>query len=68
MGIFKLKKTEYINIPELKKFGCMWMFIYGGRDTGKSYGVKKEVLIKEAYRPDLDDRDNNHRFMYLRAR
>ena len=41
--------------------------MFGGRDTGKSYGVKKEVLIKEAYRTDLEDRDNHHRFMYLRA-
>lgn len=66
MGIFNLKKTQYINIPELKKFGCSWYFVFGGRDTGKSYGTKKE-LIQQAYQPNVEERDNNKRFMYLRA-
>lgn len=72
MALFKIfdikrkKKEKYINVPQILNLMCHWYFIFGGRDTGKSYGIKK-YLIQTAYRPDLPDNENTHRFMYLRA-
>lgn len=72
MAFFKLfdikrKKTEkYINVPAILKLMCHWYFIFGGRDTGKSYGFKY-FLLKQAYEPEKEERDRKHRFMYIRA-
>lgn len=47
-------KNGYVNIPEILKHEAVFIFIYGGRGTGKTYGTLKEMI------------QGSHEFMYLR--
>lgn len=47
-------KNGYVNIPEILKHEAVFIFIYGGRGTGKTYGTLKEMI------------QGDHEFMYLR--
>lgn len=44
----------YVNIPEILKHDAVFIFIYGGRGTGKTYGALKEM------------KEGNHKFIYMR--
>lgn len=44
----------YVNIKEILKHPAVFIFIYGGRGTGKTYGTLQEMI------------DGKHKFMYLR--
>lgn len=44
----------YVNIPEVLKHEAIFIFIYGGRGTGKTYGALKEMI------------EGNHHFIYMR--
>lgn len=44
----------YVNIPEILKHEAIFIFIYGGRGTGKTYGSLQEFI------------DNQWKFIYLR--
>ena len=44
----------YVNIPEILKHEAVFIFIYGGRGTGKTYGALKEM------------KDGDHKFIYMR--
>ena len=52
----------YVNIPEILKHEAVFIFIYGGRGTGKTYGALKEM--KEGfvfkYAGGLEARYNDH--------
>lgn len=43
-----MAKREYWNCKRLKDTGASWLFAIGGRNLGKSYSIKEEVL-KTAY-------------------
>ena len=47
-------KNGYVNIPEILKHEAVFIFIYGGRGTGKTYGALKEM------------KEGNHKFIYMR--
>lgn len=38
------KKRDYWNCKRLKDTGARWLFAIGGRNLGKSYSIKKDVL------------------------
>ena len=44
----------YVNIPEVLKHEATFIFIYGGRGTGKTYGALKEMI------------EGKHHFIYMR--
>ncbi|MBR2702268.1 MAG: phage DNA encapsidation protein [Erysipelotrichaceae bacterium] len=44
----------YVNIPEILKHEATFIFIYGGRGTGKTYGALKEMI------------EGEHHFIYMR--
>ena len=44
----------YVNIKEILKHPAVFIFIYGGRGTGKTYGTLQEMI------------DGGHKFIYLR--
>lgn len=44
----------YVNIPEVLKHEAIFIFIYGGRGTGKTYGALKEMI------------EGKHHFIYMR--
>ena len=44
----------YVNIPEILKHEAVFIFIYGGRGTGKTYGALKEM------------KEGDHKFIYMR--
>lgn len=44
----------YVNIPEILQHEAVFIFIYGGRGTGKTYGALKEM------------KEGDHRFIYMR--
>lgn len=44
----------YVNIPEILKHPAVFIFIYGGRGTGKTYGSLQEFI------------DENLKFLYMR--
>ena len=44
----------YVNIPEVLKHEATFIFIYGGRGTGKTYGALKEM------------KEGKHHFIYMR--
>lgn len=44
----------WVNIPEILKHEAVFIFIYGGRGTGKTYGSLKEMV------------ESNYKFLYLR--
>lgn len=44
----------YVNIPEVLKHEATFIFIYGGRGTGKTYGSLKEMI------------EGKHHFIYMR--
>ena len=44
----------WVNIPEILKHEAVFIFIYGGRGTGKTYGALKEMV------------ESNYKFLYLR--
>lgn len=44
----------YVNIPEVLKHEAIFIFIYGGRATGKTYGALKEMI------------EGKHHFIYMR--
>lgn len=44
----------YVNIPEVLKHEATFIFIYGGRGTGKTYGALKEMI------------EGEHHFIYMR--
>ena len=44
----------YVNIPEILKHEAIFIFIYGGRGTGKTYGALKDMI------------EGDHRFIYMR--
>ena len=44
----------YVNIPEILKHEATFIFIYGGRGTGKTYGALKEMI------------EGKHHFIYMR--
>ena len=44
----------YVNIPEILKHEAIFIFIYGGRGTGKTYGALKEM------------KEGDHKFIYMR--
>lgn len=46
--------SGYLNMPEVIKNTTDWIFVFGGRGVGKTYGALKYVL------------DNNIQFFYLR--
>ena len=51
----KLYDTNgYVNIPEILKHDATFIFIYGGRGTGKTYGALKEM------------KEGDHKFIYMR--
>lgn len=47
-------QNGYVNIPEILKHPATFIFIYGGRGTGKTYGTLQEMI------------DGGHKFIYLR--
>lgn len=47
-------ENGWVNIPEILKHPAIFIFIYGGRGTGKTYGSLQEMI------------DDNLKFMYLR--
>lgn len=47
-------KNGYVNIPEILKHDAVFIFIYGGRGTGKTYGVLQHVI------------DAGQKFIYMR--
>lgn len=47
-------KNGYVNIPEILKHEAIFIFIYGGRGTGKTYGALKNMI------------EDGHKFIYLR--
>lgn len=57
-----MKKPElydsngYVNIKGILETGCPFIFIWGGRGTGKTYGILKHAV------------ENNKKFIYLRTR
>lgn len=57
-----MKKPElydsngYVNIRGILETGCPFIFIWGGRGTGKTYGILKHAV------------ENNKKFIYLRTR
>ena len=44
----------YLNIPEILRHEATFIFIYGGRGTGKTYGTLKNMI------------EDHHKFIYLR--
>ena len=44
----------YVNIPDILLHEAIFIFIYGGRGTGKTYGSLKEMIVSD------------YKFMYLR--
>ena len=44
----------YVNIPEVLRHEATFIFIYGGRGTGKTYGALKEMI------------EGKHHFIYMR--
>ena len=46
--------NDFVNIPEILKHEAFFIFIYGGRGTGKTYGSLQEFI------------DNQWKFIYLR--
>ena len=44
----------YVNIKEILKHPATFIFIYGGRGTGKTYGTLQEMI------------DGKHKFIYMR--
>ncbi len=44
----------YVNIPEILKHEAVFIFIYGGRGTGKTYGALQEMI------------KGSHKFIYMR--
>lgn len=44
----------YVNIPEILRHEAVFIFIYGGRGTGKTYGALKEMI------------EGDHHFIYMR--
>ena len=44
----------YVNIPEIILHEAIFIFIYGGRGTGKTYGSLQEMI------------DDSYKFMYMR--
>lgn len=57
--MIKEKLKGYYDIKNLKSTGAQWNISMGGRDTGKSFALKKE-LIESAFKSE------NGRFLYLR--
>lgn len=47
-------ENGWVNIPEVLKHPAIFIFIYGGRGTGKTYGSLQEMI------------DDDMKFMYLR--
>lgn len=47
-------KNGYVNIPEILLHEAIFIFIYGGRGTGKTYGTLQEMI------------DGNRKFIYMR--
>lgn len=47
-------ENGYVNIPEILKHEAVFIFIYGGRGTGKTYGALKEM------------KEGDHKFIYMR--
>ena len=47
-------ENGYVNIPEILKHEAVFVFIYGGRGTGKTYGALKEM------------KEGDHKFIYMR--
>lgn len=47
-------KNGYVNIKEILQHPAVFIFIYGGRGTGKTYGTLQEMI------------DGEHKFLYLR--
>lgn len=47
-------ENGYVNIPEILQHEAVFIFIYGGRGTGKTYGTLQEMI------------DGGHKFIYLR--
>ena len=47
-------KNGYVNIPDILKHEAVFIFIYGGRGTGKTYGALKSMV------------EGKHKFIYLR--
>ena len=47
-------KNGYVNIPEILKHPATFIFIYGGRGTGKTYGTLEDMIL------------DKHKFIYMR--
>ena len=47
-------KNGYVDIPEILKHEAIFIFIYGGRGTGKTYGTLKSMVT------------DKHKFIYMR--
>lgn len=47
-------KNGYVNIKEILKHPATFIFIYGGRGTGKTYGTLQEMI------------DSEYKFLYMR--